>query len=130
MEISGGAISSFALLLHEFATNSTKHGALSVEKGQIQIHCTNHGENVIIVWTEYGGDALITSLPLALGPILAKPYTVVELWHGRGSRRSSDKAELKTIGAGAGSAPSGGWAARAGRVPRRWLIEAGWIDRR
>jgi len=55
MEISGAAISSFALLLHEFATNSTKHGALSADKGQIQIHCASHGENVIIVWTEHGG---------------------------------------------------------------------------
>jgi two-component sensor histidine kinase len=58
MEISGGAISSFALLLHEFATNSTKHGALSAAKGQIQIRCANHGENVIIVWTEPGGPAV------------------------------------------------------------------------
>jgi PAS domain S-box-containing protein len=58
MEISGSAISSFALLLHEFATNSTKHGALSATKGQIQIHCANHGENVIIVWTERGGPAV------------------------------------------------------------------------
>jgi two-component sensor histidine kinase len=58
MEISGGAISSFALLLHEFATNSTKHGALSAAKGQIQIQCANHGENVIIVWTEHGGPAV------------------------------------------------------------------------
>jgi two-component sensor histidine kinase len=58
MEISGGAISSFALLLHEFATNSTKHGALSAAKGQIQIDCANHGENVIIVWTEREGPAV------------------------------------------------------------------------
>jgi two-component sensor histidine kinase len=58
MEISGGAISSFALLLHEFATNSTKHGALTADKGQIQIHCASHGENVIIVWTEHGGPAV------------------------------------------------------------------------
>ena len=58
MEISGGAISSLALLLHEFATNSAKHGALFAAKGQIQIQCANHGEDVIIVWTEHGRPAV------------------------------------------------------------------------
>ena len=36
------------------------------------------------------GDALITSLPLALGPILAKPYTVVELLRRVGQALASD----------------------------------------
>ena len=45
MEISGPVISSLALLLHEFATNSTKYGALSATAGRIQIHCANHGED-------------------------------------------------------------------------------------
>ncbi len=58
MEISGIAISSFALLLHEFATNSTKHGALSAPNGQVQIYSATQGENVIIVWTEHGGPAV------------------------------------------------------------------------
>jgi PAS domain S-box-containing protein len=37
MEISGTVISSLALLLHEFATNSAKYGALSAASGTIQI---------------------------------------------------------------------------------------------
>ena len=55
MEISGPVISSLALLLHEFATNSTKHGALSAIAGRIQINCANHGETLVVTWTERGG---------------------------------------------------------------------------
>jgi two-component sensor histidine kinase len=55
MEISGPAISSLALLLHEFATNSTKYGALSAIAGEIQVHCANHGETLFVTWTERGG---------------------------------------------------------------------------
>jgi PAS domain S-box-containing protein len=55
MEISGSTISSLALLLHEFATNSAKYGALSATDGRIQIHCTDRAGNVIITWSEHGG---------------------------------------------------------------------------
>jgi PAS domain S-box-containing protein len=55
MEISGSVISSLALLFHEFATNSTKHGALSAIAGRIQINCANHGETLVVTWTERGG---------------------------------------------------------------------------
>ena len=60
MEISGPVISSLALLLHEFATNSTKYGALSATAGRIQIHCANHGETLVVTWTERGGPAVIS----------------------------------------------------------------------
>ena len=59
MEISGPVISSLALLLHEFATNSTKYGALSAAAGRIQIHCANHGEALVVTWTERGGPEVI-----------------------------------------------------------------------
>jgi PAS domain S-box-containing protein len=48
MEISGPVISSLALLLHEFATNSVKYGALSETAGQIQIHCAGRAGTVVI----------------------------------------------------------------------------------
>jgi len=54
-EMSGPVISSLALLLHEFATNSTKYGALSATAGRIQNHCANHGETIVVTWTESGG---------------------------------------------------------------------------
>jgi PAS domain S-box-containing protein len=59
MEISGPVISSLALLLHEFATNSTKYGALSTTAGRIQIHCANHGETLVVTWTERGGPEVV-----------------------------------------------------------------------
>jgi PAS domain S-box-containing protein len=59
MEISGSVISSLALLLHEFATNSTKYGALSAMPGRIQIHCANRGETLVIIRTERGGPEVV-----------------------------------------------------------------------
>jgi PAS domain S-box-containing protein len=60
MEISGSAVSSLALLLNEFATNATKYGALSTTAGQIRIQCTNHGETLVVIWTERGGPAVVS----------------------------------------------------------------------
>ena len=55
MELSGPTISSLALLLHEFATNSVKYGALSSTAGQIEVHCADRAGNVVITWSERGG---------------------------------------------------------------------------
>jgi PAS domain S-box-containing protein len=55
MEISGAAISSLALLLHEFATNSAKYGALSASQGKVEVHCADQRETVILTWRERGG---------------------------------------------------------------------------
>ncbi len=58
IEISGAAVSSMALLLHEFATNSAKYGSLSVSEGQIEIDCREHGLTVVVTWTERNGPAV------------------------------------------------------------------------
>jgi len=58
VEIAGAAVSSMALLLHEFATNSAKHGSLSAAEGQIEIDCGNHGQTVVLAWTEREGPAV------------------------------------------------------------------------
>jgi PAS domain S-box-containing protein len=55
MEISESMISSLALLLHEFTTNSIKYGALSSTAGQIQIHCADRAGTVVITWSEHEG---------------------------------------------------------------------------
>ena len=60
MEISGSVISSLALLLNEFATNATKYGALSATAGRIQIQCANHGDTLVVIWTERGGPAVVS----------------------------------------------------------------------
>ena len=58
MAISGSVISSLALLFNEFATNAAKYGALSTTAGRIRIQCTNHGETLVVIWTERGGPAV------------------------------------------------------------------------
>ena len=58
IETTGAAVSSMALLLHEFATNSAKYGSLSAAEGQIEIDCGNHGPNVVLTWTEREGPAV------------------------------------------------------------------------
>ncbi len=55
IEISGPTISSLALLLHEFATNSAKYGALAAPAGEIRVHCANEARSVVITWSEHGG---------------------------------------------------------------------------
>jgi PAS domain S-box-containing protein len=53
--VSGGAVASLALLLHELATNAAKYGALSSAEGTIAIDCAEEGENVAVTWVERGG---------------------------------------------------------------------------
>lgn len=56
-EIAGRAVTGFALLLHEFATNAAKYGALSREEGRVEIDCDDDGDDFVIVWKERGGPA-------------------------------------------------------------------------
>ena len=58
LQISGPAISSLALLLHEFGTNSAKFGALSTPNGQVEIISAEHGQTVVLTWTERGGPTI------------------------------------------------------------------------
>ena len=44
-----------ALIVHELATNSIKYGALSKAAGMVDVSCTAHDDEVVIVWTETGG---------------------------------------------------------------------------
>ena len=49
------SISPLALILHEFATNAAKYGALSVPNGRVEIHCRDEGEQFVLLWKESGG---------------------------------------------------------------------------
>jgi len=49
------SVTTFALLLHEFATNAAKYGALSDPSGHIGIHCSEDGGRFTMAWKEQGG---------------------------------------------------------------------------
>jgi two-component sensor histidine kinase len=53
--ITGEAVTNFALLLHEFSTNSAKYGALSVPNGHIEITSSEADNKVLLTWHERGG---------------------------------------------------------------------------
>ncbi|WOK38328.1 PAS domain S-box protein [Sphingomonas sp. C3-2] len=55
--LGGSAVTSFALLLHEFATNAAKYGALSLPEGRIAVHCTVGPEHTLLIWDEKGAPA-------------------------------------------------------------------------
>lgn len=55
MAIGEQAATNLALVIHELATNSLKHGALSDDTGLLDVRCTVEGEEAVIVWTERGG---------------------------------------------------------------------------
>jgi PAS domain S-box-containing protein len=53
--LSGGVVTSFALLLHEFATNAVKYGALSSPEGYLSILCSKDEQTFHLTWEERGG---------------------------------------------------------------------------
>ncbi|NTH49209.1 PAS domain S-box protein [Agrobacterium rhizogenes] len=58
--IGGSALTSMALLLHEFTTNAIKYGALSVAEGQIRISMAAD-EELTLSWTETGGPPILSA---------------------------------------------------------------------
>ncbi len=50
--------STLAMVIHELATNSLKHGALSVPSGMLDITSTSEEDDLVIVWAETGGPAI------------------------------------------------------------------------
>jgi two-component sensor histidine kinase len=55
MIVGESAVTIFALIVHELATNSLKYGALSVDTGMLDVSCSAHDEASTLVWTETGG---------------------------------------------------------------------------
>lgn len=58
LAIEGSALTSLALLMHEFATNAMKYGALSIPEGQIRIEL-KVDDQLELIWTETGGPAVV-----------------------------------------------------------------------
>ncbi len=59
MAVGEGAATTLALVVHELATNSLKHGALSAATGTLDISCAAHGSDIVAVWTERGGPPVV-----------------------------------------------------------------------
>jgi two-component sensor histidine kinase len=55
MGIGEASATTLALVVHELATNSVKHGALSAEAGTLAISSSAEEEEVVVVWAETGG---------------------------------------------------------------------------
>jgi len=55
LQLSASATTSFALLVHEFATNAAKYGALANERGTIAIETRRVGDRLIVTWLERDG---------------------------------------------------------------------------
>jgi PAS domain S-box-containing protein len=55
IRLAGGLVTTFALLLHEFATNAAKYGALSTFAGHVGIACSEGDGQFAMTWQERGG---------------------------------------------------------------------------
>ncbi len=53
--IGGSAVTSLALLLHEFATNAAKYGAFSMPTGHVDIRWSLEEGELLLTWEEQGG---------------------------------------------------------------------------
>ncbi len=104
--ISGSVVTSFALLLHEFATNAAKYGALSVPEGVVDISCQEDGTQFVLTWTERGGPTVDQKTDGdGFGTLLGKATVesqfggqIVRRWHPEGLsiRLSVARARLST----------------------------------
>jgi PAS domain S-box-containing protein len=56
--ISGHAVTTVALLLHEFATNAAKYGALSSSAGRVEVEWTTAADELVLTWSETGGPTI------------------------------------------------------------------------
>ncbi|HEV7310330.1 PAS domain S-box protein [Ensifer sp.] len=70
--VSASAITGFALVVHELATNAAKYGALSTDAGRLDLEAIDRGETLEFVWTERGGPAVEPSVTEGFGTKLAK----------------------------------------------------------
>jgi PAS domain S-box-containing protein len=64
--VGGSALTSIALLLHEFATNAAKYGGLSFPSGGVHVEWTIADGELMLTWSERGGPS-IDEEPASIG---------------------------------------------------------------
>ncbi len=58
MGVGEAAATALSLIFHELATNSLKYGALSVDRGTLDLSGSTDDDEVTLTWTERGGPAV------------------------------------------------------------------------
>ena len=57
--LGGRTVTTFALIVHELATNAAKYGSLSVDQGRVHITWTSKDNTLLVKWEEQGGPMLV-----------------------------------------------------------------------
>jgi two-component sensor histidine kinase len=58
MGVGEGAATSLAMVFHELATNSVKHGCLSAKAGMLDVSSRSTETDLVLIWAESGGPQL------------------------------------------------------------------------
>lgn len=66
MGVGEHAATALAMIVHELATNSVKHGSLSCSSGLLDVSSKIHGDEICLIWAETGGPA-VTKKPTLTG---------------------------------------------------------------
>jgi two-component sensor histidine kinase len=96
VSISGGALTSLALVLNEFATNSAKYGCLSAEEGMLSVEIVIDGENLVLTWSEAGGPVVGSPATGGFGGQLERASVEVSL-RGRIQRKWDSSGLIITL---------------------------------
>ena len=70
--LGAGVVTNLALLLHEFATNAVKYGALSTPDGTVAVTSSEEGDQFVLVWKERGGPPVRKEGGEGFGTLLGK----------------------------------------------------------
>jgi len=65
MGIGEATATTLAMVVHELATNSVKHGALSAPEGTLDVAGRTDGDKVHITWAESGGPPIAETPQMA-----------------------------------------------------------------
>lgn len=83
LDLSTGAAQTLGMVLHELATNAAKHGALSDQRGQVEITWEivpdPEADRFLISWTERNGPVIGSPADQGFGSTVIKPMAELSL---------------------------------------------------